>query len=130
MLFTIRENHPQVLKNAIKTIGSLSPKKTWDVDIREHKSNRSKAQNRYLHKLIDLLVEETGENKKQLKRDIAWSVGLLETYNAHERGLITMPKHTSDMNLEEMGEMILATQMACMQMEITYPIPSDMGIKI
>jgi len=115
-------NSPQVIQNCIAEILKSSGK---EVIVRERVKKKTRQQEKYFHRLIDIIIEFTGDDKTEMKRQITWSCDITESFQDKDGNNILVPKQTSDMNVEEYNKIIPAAQMICMNLGLEYPDPEQ-----
>lgn len=114
-----------VLKNCISFISQL-PFGGWVVEIK--KTKRSNPQNNYWHKLVDILGKGLGYKPEEMKAILKDSfLGYDEIEYAGR--LIKVPRKTSDLNTEQMAELITKTLALGMEMNIHLPDASYFGLE-
>ena len=128
MLYIIRPDN-DVLRTVINALGELRDDKTYTVKIELKTEKRSLQQNAYMHKLVGLICNFTGDSKKDIKRRVAWSCDIKEVFKTDD-GYQLMPKPTSDMTVAELSTMIEALQVMCMALEIKFPRPEHYGYEL
>ena len=124
-LYIIRPDN-NVLDAVHLHLSKLHPQKSFDVTIEPHKAKRTLQQNAYIHVLADLLVEFSGYTLVQIKRMLAAKCDLFDIYPINGK-MEKSPKHTSDMTVKELNEVISMAQTLCMELGIKYPDPNWYG---
>lgn len=142
-LFRIGNNW-HVINNLIKFIDELDKSKIWIVEIREEKKNKTRMQERYFHKLVDIICKFNGDEKFDMKRDITGACGLWDEFTVKEdmfddetgeleftKGeVLRFPRATAGLKVKEYSIIIEAAQMICEKLELSYPEPSHYGMEI
>jgi hypothetical protein len=95
----------------------------WEVTIKPYKKNKTRAQERYFHKLVDIICAFNGDNKKDMKRRIAWNCHLREEFVTDEGEVMEVPMHTTGLKVKQYSDIIEAAQMLCMLLGLKYPAP-------
>ena len=125
-LYIIKQDNG-IQKRVIEAIQDLTPWEDYEVEIRPHKRNKSRQQERYFHSLVDILCNFTGDDTEDMKRRITWACDLREDFSTQEGEVITVPRRTSGLKVGEYADIIKAAQMLCMELELKYPEPSHFG---
>ena len=134
MHYIIKKDN-DVLRRVIEHLGGLHPEKEWGVEIGPHTGSKSRQQERYFHDLIDIILEfqsgriDKGE-KEQLKRDMAWECGFIDSYTPPRDSPRNIPRKTSGMNVKEYSALIDHAQFVCLDLGLKYPDPRDLGLNI
>lgn len=126
-MYFIRPDN-KVKEKVLQEIQEL-PDKTWCIQITEGNKKRTTQQNAYMHKLIQIICDYTGDDITHMKRTIAWKCDLREVFVAPEK-VIELPKRTSEMNKEDCGKMITAAQIICLELGLSYPDPAEYGYEL
>jgi hypothetical protein len=120
------DNRAKVLENALREVAALSPYKTYTVVIKDKEETRSKQQNSYFHVLRDIIADETGQDKEDLKKRLKMSV---LGYDKHTKKGETfyVLRETSDLTKSEFINLIDATLALALDLNISVPSPSYYG---
>lgn len=126
-LFVLRDN--KIFGNLLNHLQGAPLNGSLEVEIREHKPSRSKQQNAYFHALRDLLANELGFEKEDLKQIL--KLRFLEKKQAIFDGeeVFYVPD-TSQLTVKEFSEFIVKTQALCTYYDVRYPSPFYYGVKI
>lgn len=128
-LYIIRPNN-DVLARVINHLGNQRPDMEWEVIIQPHKKNKTRSQECYFHKLIDIICDFNGDKKKAMKRRIAWACDLREDFITDKGVELKVPMSTSGLTVGQYSAIIEAAQMICMDLGLRYPDPKDLGYEI
>ena len=123
-LFTIRPDN-SVGENVKECISNLDRFKSWDVTIKEHKKNKTRAQENYFHAIIDKLVDYNGDKKTQWKWTIAKACDLKEEFMDDDGVVHTQVKSTSGLKVHEYSIIIEAAMLLCASLKLKYPSARD-----
>lgn len=126
-LYIIRPNN-SARDNAHREIDATEG--TFEVTIQEHKKNKTRCQERYFHKLVDIICAFNGDEKADMKRRIAWNCHLREEFVTDEGEVKSIPMSTSGLKVKEYSDIIEAAQMICMTLGLGYPDARDLGYEI
>jgi len=94
-------NNPEELGRCKKRLNLLAERKAR-VEVKEARKSRTNDQNRYIHKLFQILADEIGDTLESLKFDAKIELGFYrETANGNK-----MPESTATMDTKRMTEFI------------------------
>lgn len=108
-------------------VGNLNPDIPWEVTIGKHKKNKTRLQERYFHKLVDIICKFNGDKKKDMKRRICWSCGLVDEFTTEEGEKIICPRSTSGLTSSQYSDIIEAAQDICLILGLSYPSAKSLG---
>lgn len=91
-------------------------------------ANKTSAQRKYWHKLIDIICEDTGEDKGVLKYKIKYRVlPLIEIHDGSEWRIV--PEPSEEQERKKYGELIDATIIIGQELGLYMPLPGYFGIE-
>ena len=129
-VFNVKDaNVKNVFNNLVTTLKTKIKHGSIVVTLSDKKITRSNQQNRYFHKLVDLIAEQQGNDAERVKREIKHKIGLIEKQLINGE-LITIIKSTADLRVDEFSKLIEETISVCVFLEISYPTPDYYGFKI
>lgn len=119
------------LQKAMNFLSQIDSSKVYTVTIEQKEPSKTRQQEKYFHMLLQIISEFNGDDVTDLKRDITWRCGIREIFEDPETGeIIEYPKYTSGLKISEYAKLIEAAQIVCMSLDLSYPDPRDLGLKI
>ena len=129
MLYVIRPDN-DVMKLVVKEVLNLSPNQSFDVEIKPHEKRKTRQQEKYFHKLLNIVCDFTGDDITDMKRRVAWSCDLKETFTTQDGEVVQVPKTTSGLLVSEYSVLIEAAQLLCAELDLKYPMPDYYGLEL
>lgn len=124
MDFYLKDNEI-VRGNCVDYIQNLPSNKKWHVKVVEDKKAKTYKQRNYWHSIIDIISKEIGDT--DLKMKIKYSV--LELIEVKVGNDIHMhPPSSEDLDREQYSDLIEATKVLAMDLNITIPQPTYTGV--
>jgi len=123
-VYIIRPDN-SVRYTAMNFINALDKEIEWEVIIKKHKKNKSRSQERYFHKLVDIICSFNGDEKADMKRRIAWNCHLREEFITDDGEVKSIPMSTSGLKVGQYSAIIEAAQLICMELGLRYPDPEE-----
>lgn len=99
------------------------------IEIGKFSKSRTGQQNRYFWALVGLIADETGQPKEDIKDRLMHALGHKQMKWVNGEA-ITVIKSTTQLNVEQFGELIEATQQLCRALNINYPEPGHYGLNL
>jgi len=127
--YHITEGSPSI-NNLMRELNGLNMRKMWVISIRERKKNKSRQQEKYFHKLVDIICKFNGDDKRDMKRQITWSCGLRDEFTTEDGEVIEFPRSTAGLELKDYSKIIDAAKHICMTLGLQYPEPSYYGYEL
>ncbi len=114
-----------VRTNAINHINSLDiSKKKWAIEIKQHRSSRSNAQNRLYWSWVKLIAKEAGYSKDEMHE--IFKATFLGVYNLTFAGRsVPVAKSTSKLDVNQFTEYLKKIEEASEFFNVILPRPDD-----
>lgn len=124
--YLLRNNN--VMDNLIHHIGTLEvtePPK-WVVGIKPYRKDLTRSQRNYWHKCLDIISKFNGDKPEDLKMEIKFRVLPLteRVINGSKR---KWPPSTESITREQYSELIEATLMIAMELDLSMPTKQHYG---
>ena len=122
--FYLGKDTKGVFKRIIEHIKSLDFEKKWEITIKEHKLNRSQAQNRLLHKWVGIFADECGYDPKNMKH--ALKEEFLEKIQFEMNGVIyeRLPS-TAELKVKPFANFLRDIEVLANEYSLILPRPED-----
>lgn len=116
------------IKNVVHHLGNLHPEREFLVTIKPHRKNLTQNQRNYWHNILEILSNETGEDKETLKLRIKFAV--LDLKEIRVNGVSHLyPPSSENLNREEYSKLIEATITLGAELGIILPSPNFWGME-
>lgn len=111
-------------QNAVNFIQSLGLKRTYSVEIKEYRKNRSNAQNRLYWSWLHIIADTTDNDANDLHEMFKGRLlGVTEKMVLGRMAII--PRSTATLNTKQFTEYLEAIELVANQMELRLPHPDD-----
>lgn len=119
-------NFADVRKNLLQEIADALEFGVIQITIEDSVKSKTRQQEKYAHKCIGIIADQTGTSLEQLKVSIKAALGLIETY-WHDGKVITQTRSTADLKRDEYTKFIEAIKQTAQMLEIKLPEPDHYG---
>ncbi len=132
-MYVLSKKNPQVkqvFESLIEELRAIvSCNKDAVVNVSIAKQSKSRKAEKYFHKLVGLIADETGVSAKLMKIEIKCRIGLIEKITVNNVEITTVLS-TSDLTSADYSLLISETIKVCQLMNISYPVPEYYGYSI